>query len=526
LKSRKPDSDSVNKPEANNLDKPTRPRSTKPSAGSIYGVGEGSALAYGSIRESKSEGGGRNTEERRETRGKSGAGKPSRFDKPARDADKPSRFDKPARDADRPSRFDKLARDADKPSRFDKPARDADRPSRFDKPARGADRPSRFDKSGSGADRPSRFDKPARGAGKPSRFDKPARGADRPSRFDNNDRDEFTLVDRPGKGRRPSTTPARRPAASPEFDLTPSDGPARPPRKPAPPRNSNLPPKRIDRHSPDKQEFSPQSMSAKENSWRLNKYIANAGVCSRREADDMIAAGRVQVNGETVIELGMKVARRDRVLVDGNAVNPVDFVYILLNKPKNYITTTDDEKGRNTVMELVEDATGHRVYPVGRLDRQTTGLLLLTNDGDLANRLMHPSYKVRKVYEVQTAEPITDEQFKALKGEVQLEDGPAKAHDVKRVTGYPNHIQITIFEGRNRQVRRMMEAVGCPSVELVRTTYGGLHIRGIRNGRWRYLSPTEVNNLRTLVELFTITEKPSSSSRGNKASRLGKSQKQ
>jgi 23S rRNA pseudouridine2605 synthase len=260
-------------------------------------------------------------------------------------------------------------------------------------------------------------------------------------------------------------------------------------------------------------------MSAKENSWRLNKYIANAGVCSRREADDIIAAGRVQVNGETVTELGLKVARRDRVTVDGNTVNPVDFVYILLNKPKNYITTTDDEKGRNTVMDLVEEATGHRVYPVGRLDRQTTGLLLLTNDGDLANRLMHPSYKVRKVYEVQTPEPITDDQFRVLKGEMQLEDGPAMAHDVKRVSGHQNIIQITIFEGRNRQVRRMMEFAGHPAVELMRITYGGLRIKGIRNGRWRYLTPSEVNNLRTLVELFTITEKPASVSRGKKGGR-------
>jgi 23S rRNA pseudouridine2605 synthase len=513
LKSRKFDSESQSskKTDSPNPGKSSRPRATKPSSGSIYGSGEGSALAYGNTLESKSEGSARSTEERRETRGKTGVDRPSRFDKPARGADRPSRFDKPARGADRPSRFDKPARDADRPSRFDKPARDADRPSRFDKPARGADRPSRFDK-------------PARGADRPSRFDKPARDADKPSRFDNNDTDEFTLVDRPGKGRRPSTTPVRRRSAvSPESQLTPVEKPVRTPRKSAPARNPNLPPKRIDRHSPDKQEFSPQSISAKENSWRLNKYIANAGVCSRREADEMIAAGRVHVNGEVSTELGLKVTRRDRVQVDGNAVNPVDFVYILLNKPKNYITTTEDEKGRNTVMDLVEDATGHRVYPVGRLDRQTTGLLLLTNDGDLANRLMHPKYKVRKVYEALTPGPITDEQFKALKGELQLEDGPAMAHDVKRVPGHQNLIQITIFEGRNRQVRRMMEAVGHPSVELVRTTYGGLRIKGIRNGRWRYLSPEEVNNLRTLVELFAITEKKASAANVGKGRRSGKS---
>lgn len=250
-------------------------------------------------------------------------------------------------------------------------------------------------------------------------------------------------------------------------------------------------------------------MSELDNSWRLNKFISNSGVCSRREADTLIGEGKVSVNGKVVTEMGVKVTSKDRVVVDGAEVNPVDFVYILLNKPDNYITTTDDEKGRNTVMDLVEDATGHHLYPVGRLDRHTTGLLLLTNDGDLANRLMHPKYEVRKIYEIQSALAITEPQLNSLRAGVELEDGMAKPYRVQRVMGTDRVIQMTIFEGRNRQVRRMMEVVGHQSIELSRITYGGLQIRGLRKGRWRFLKADEVNELRKLVKLFNIEKKKS-----------------
>jgi len=276
-------------------------------------------------------------------------------------------------------------------------------------------------------------------------------------------------------------------------------------------RPAGLPPKRIDKNSPEKAEFTAKTISDTDDSYRLNKYIANSGVCSRREADTLIAEGKVAINGTVVTELGTKVSRKDVVTVEGATVNPVDFVYILLNKPKNYITTTDDEKGRNTVMDLVEDGTGHRLYPVGRLDRQTTGLLLLTNDGDLAHRLMHPKYKVRKVYEIMTPEPVSDEQLRTLAAGVTLEDGPAIPHRVQRVPGSETVIQVTVLEGRNHLVRRMMEAIGYPSIELARITYGGLHIRGLRNGRWRYLRPNEVNDLRKLVKLFNLDMKESDS---------------
>jgi 23S rRNA pseudouridine2605 synthase len=248
-------------------------------------------------------------------------------------------------------------------------------------------------------------------------------------------------------------------------------------------------------------------MSAQEDSWRLNKYIANSGICSRREADTLISDGKVTVNGKVVTELGTKVSSKDRVKVDGSEVSPEGFVYILLNKPKGYITTTDDEKDRNTVMDLIQDATGLRVYPVGRLDRQTTGLLLLTNDGDLANRLMHPKYQVRKIYEVETAKFMSDEHLNYLLNGIELEDGPAKAYNVKRVAGFQNVIQLSIFEGRNRQVRRMIEYFGNEVVKLNRKVYAGLSSTGVRQGRWRFLKPKEVNDLRMLVKLFDLKHK-------------------
>ncbi len=235
---------------------------------------------------------------------------------------------------------------------------------------------------------------------------------------------------------------------------------------------------------------------------RLNKYIASAGVCSRREADKLIEDGKVQVNGNIVTSLGIKVKESDNVVVDGKQINPEKHIYVLLNKPKNTISTTSDEKDRQTVIDLIEDATGRRVYPVGRLDRNTTGLILLTNDGELAHRLMHPSYKVRKVYQVETPHILTDEQLTALRQGVELEDGPARAYKVDRHPVLANAIRMSIIEGRNHQVKRMIEAIGSEVINLKRIIYAGLTIDGLRTGRWRYLNRKEVLEMRQLVKLL------------------------
>lgn len=237
---------------------------------------------------------------------------------------------------------------------------------------------------------------------------------------------------------------------------------------------------------------------------RLNKYIAHAGLCSRREADEYIEQGKVKVNGKVVTELGTKIKQTDDVVVEKQKVSLEPFVYLLLNKGKDTISTTDDEKDRNTVIDAVEDATGYRVYPVGRLDRNTMGLLILTNDGDLAHRLMHPSYKVKKTYEVTANRPLTEEEVGKLRDGVELEDGPIVPHQVKRHPMDPAVITISVFEGRNHLIRRMINFIGADVTKLKRVQYAGLTDNDLRVGRWRYLKQKEINDLRTLVKLDTL----------------------
>jgi 23S rRNA pseudouridine2605 synthase len=237
---------------------------------------------------------------------------------------------------------------------------------------------------------------------------------------------------------------------------------------------------------------------------RLNKFIAHAGFCSRREADTYISAGKVQVNGRVTTELGTKVRRKDSVVVDGQNLSLEPFVYLLLHKSKDVITTTDDERDRTTVMDEIEHATGYRVYPVGRLDRNTTGLLLFTNDGDLAHRLMHPSYKVRKTYEVMTEKMLSENQLQQFLEGVELEDGMAKAHRVKQFVDMKNSFEISVFEGRNRLIRRMVEFHGTVVTKLKRVEYAGLTLKNVTMGRWRFLRQNEINALRKLVKLETL----------------------
>ena len=237
---------------------------------------------------------------------------------------------------------------------------------------------------------------------------------------------------------------------------------------------------------------------------RLNRYIAGSGVCSRREADELIKKGLVKLNGTLVKEMGVKVAHGDQVEVNGKHIVPTNKEYVLLNKPTDTITTTSDEKGRKSVMDLLEsgefDESG--LFPVGRLDRHTTGVLLLTNDGMLAHRLTHPSYEVRKVYQVETERPISEDQLALLAKGIELEDGLARADKVTFAEpGVDNILYMSIHEGRNRQVRRMMEALGNEVKKLNRVQYADLTTKGVRKGKWRRLSRNEVTSLYRLVKL-------------------------
>lgn len=231
---------------------------------------------------------------------------------------------------------------------------------------------------------------------------------------------------------------------------------------------------------------------------RLNKYIANAGICSRREADVLISTGAITVNGEVVTEMGHKVMPTDEVRYGDKVLQREKPVYVLLNKPKDYITTTDDERGRANVMELVSDACEERIYPVGRLDRDTTGLLLFTNDGDLTKKLTHPSSQIEKTYAVELDKPFASVDMDMLRNGVELHDGKITPDDVEYVGEGKREVGVTIHSGKNRIVRRMFESLGYEVVKLDRVVFAGLTKKDLPRGRWRFLTKNEVSFLKML----------------------------
>ena len=230
---------------------------------------------------------------------------------------------------------------------------------------------------------------------------------------------------------------------------------------------------------------------------RLNKYLANAGVCSRREADEYIQAGAVLVNGTVVTELGTKVLRSDEVKFRDQPVTMEKKVYVLLNKPKDYVTTSDDPQQRKTVMDLVKNACEERIYPVGRLDRNTTGVLLLTNDGDLASKLTHPKFLKKKVYHVYLDKPVTATDLQKIAEGIELEDGEVHADAIEYASPTDEkQVGIEIHSGKNRIVRRIFESLGYRVVKLDRVQFAGLTKKNLRRGDWRFLTQKEVRMLR------------------------------
>ena len=230
---------------------------------------------------------------------------------------------------------------------------------------------------------------------------------------------------------------------------------------------------------------------------RLNKYLANAGVCSRREADEFITAGVVSVNGQVVTELGTKIKRGDEVKFHDQMVSLERKIYVLLNKPKDTVTTSDDPQARRTVMDLVKGACEERIYPVGRLDRNTTGVLLLTNDGDLASKLTHPKYLKKKIYHVHLDKNLTKADMEQIAVGIQLDDGEIHADAISYTDeNKKNDVGIEIHSGKNRIVRRIFESLGYKVVKLDRVYFAGLTKKGLRRGDWRYLTEQEVNYLR------------------------------
>lgn len=375
--------------------------------------------------------------------------------------------DRPQRSygSDRPyrPRFNPNAENGDRPQR----SYNTDRPYRPRYNSEGGDRPQRSYGNNAGGDRPYRPRYNSEGGDRPQRPYGNNAGGDRPFRpryNSNGDRPQ-----RPYGNRDSYSRPIRR-----TGDYDPNA-----------------------KYSKKKQiEYKEQFVDPNE-PIRLNKFLANAGVCSRREADEFITAGVVSVNGEVVTELGTKIKRGDEVKFHDQTVSIERKIYVLLNKPKDTVTTSDDPQARRTVMDLVKGACDERIYPVGRLDRNTTGVLLLTNDGDLASKLTHPKYLKKKIYHVHLDKNLTKADMEQIAAGIQLDDGEIHADaisytdDVRR-----DEVGIEIHSGKNRIVRRIFESLGYKVVKLDRVFFAGLTKKGLRRGEWRYLSEQEVNYLR------------------------------
>lgn len=254
------------------------------------------------------------------------------------------------------------------------------------------------------------------------------------------------------------------------------------------------------RTSPQKQKVLSLTDNENQGLVRLNKYIANAGICSRREADVLITTGAISVNDEIVTELGYKVRPTDVVRYGDHILQNEKPVYLLLNKPKDYITTTDDERGRKNVMDLVRGACKERIYPVGRLDKNTTGLLLFTNDGDMTKKLTHPKHGIEKTYSAELNKKFANIDMCALREGIELEDGVITPDEVEYVDDSKKVIGITIHSGKNRIVRRIFEFLGYEVVKLDRVVFAGLTKKDLPRGKWRFLTQAEINILKMTVK--------------------------
>ena len=388
-------------------------------------------------------------------------------DRPYRPRFNSENGDRPQRSysSDRPyrQRFNPNAENGDRPQR----SYNNDRPYRPRYNSEGGDRPQRPYGNNAGGDRPYRPRYNSEGGDRPQRPYGNNAGGDRPFRpryNSNGDRPQ-----RPYGNRDSYSRPIRR-----TGDYDPNA-----------------------KYSKKKQiEYKEQFVDPNE-PIRLNKFLANAGVCSRREADEFITAGVVSVNGEVVTELGTKIKRGDEVKFHDQTVSIERKIYVLLNKPKDTVTTSDDPQARRTVMDLVKGACDERIYPVGRLDRNTTGVLLLTNDGDLASKLTHPKYLKKKIYHVHLDKNLTKADMEQIAAGIQLDDGEIQADAISYTDDFKkDEVGIEIHSGKNRIVRRIFESLGYKVVKLDRVFFAGLTKKGLRRGEWRYLTEQEVNFLR------------------------------
>ena len=417
-----------------------------------------------------------------------------RFNPNGENGDRPQRSYGNNAGGDRPYRPRYNSEGGDRPQRSYGNNAGGDRPYRPRYNSEGGDRPQRSYGNNAGGDRPYRprynsegGDRPKRSYGNNAGGDRPYRprynseGGDRPQRSYGNN----AGGDRPYRPRYNGEGGDR-----PQRSYGNRDSYSRPIR-----RTADYDPNA--KYSKKKQiEYKEQFVDPNE-PIRLNKFLANAGVCSRREADEFITAGVVSVNGEVVTELGTKIKRGDEVKFHDQAVSIERKIYVLLNKPKDTVTTSDDPQARRTVMDLVKGACSELIYPVGRLDRNTTGVLLLTNDGDLASKLTHPKYLKKKIYHVHLDKNLTKADMEQIAAGIQLDDGEIQADAISYTDDFKkDEVGIEIHSGKNRIVRRIFESLGYKVVKLDRVFFAGLTKKGLRRGEWRYLTEQEVNFLR------------------------------
>lgn len=398
---------------------------------------------------------------------------------------------------DRPARpgFNKYG---DRPSRPYQNRDNGDRPSRPYQNRDNGDRPFRPYQNREGGDRPQRpnYNRPQRSY---NNDDKPWRNNNGEERrpwqsSTGNSTGQRPRIQRPYSNSESSYGQNREGGYSRRPRFNPNDGR---------PQGFARPVRRTDDYDPNAKYSRKKQIEYKEQfvdpnePIRLNKYLANAGVCSRREADEFITSGVVKVNGEVVNELGTKVKRGDEVKFHDEPVTIERKMYVLLNKPKDCVTTLDDPQARMTVMDLVKGACDERIYPVGRLDRNTTGVLLLTNDGELASKLTHPKFLKKKIYHVYTDKNVTKNDMDQIAAGIQLEDGEIHADAISYVDEFKrDQVGIEIHSGKNRIVRRIFETLGYRVMKLDRVFFAGLTKKGLRRGQWRYLTEREVNFLR------------------------------
>ena len=414
-------------------------------------------------------------------------------DRPYRPRFNSENGDRPQRSysSDRPyrQRFNPNAENGDRPQR----SYNNDRSYRPRYNSEGGDRPQRSYGNNAGGDRPYRPRYNSEGGDRPQRPYGNNAGGDRPYRprynSEGGDRSQRPYGNNAG-GDRPFRPRYNSNGDRPQRPYGNRDSYSRPIR-----RTGDYDPNA--KYSKKKQiEYKEQFVDPNE-PIRLNKFLANAGVCSRREADEFITAGVVSVNGEVVTELGTKIKRGDEVKFHDQTVSIERKIYVLLNKPKDTVTTSDDPQARRTVMDLVKGACDERIYPVGRLDRNTTGVLLLTNDGDLASKLTHPSFKKKKIYQVTLDNPLTRADMDRIAEGVTLEDGEIFADEISYVKENKQEVGIEIHSGRNRIVRRIFEFLGYTVTKLDRVYYAGLTKKNLKRGAWRFLTREEVQRLKS-----------------------------